>query len=481
MKDKGNDATLLRVAEAISDGSVVDWNALQAGRQDLRRTLNQLRSLEALATAHRAPAVPARGVRAAVASIGSTATAVAPNVKVGAQEAPSLSTWGPLKILALLGSGGFGDVYRAYDPSLQREVALKILRSEGGHGGLAPASFLAEARRLARVRHPNVLDVHGAEEHGGLAGFWTDLVEGKTLEQCLAEQGPSSAREACLIGIDLCGALAAVHASGLIHRDVKSTNVMREHGGRIVLMDFGSIAERVGEGMAGSHETPTGTPLFMAPELLRGEAATPAADIYSLGVLLYRLVSGHFPVEASSLTELLDKHRRGERVPLRDHRPDLPAGFVQVIERALSATPDQRYASAGAMEQALAGSLGLREAEDEIQEEHAVPLWRRRGAWIAVGGAAVVLAAVASFLKPTPPSTPIIAEAALYRLGARTEDRLQEESPVRPGDRLFLEIRAPEKLYVYVLSEDEKGEVFVLFPAEGGLKNPLAAEVRHRL
>ena len=131
---------------------------------------------------------------------------------------------------------------------------------------------------------------------------------------------------------------------------------MREKGGRIVLMDFGAMREGAALGALEGDEA--GTPLYMAPEQLRGGPVWPAADIYGLGTLLYRLVTARYPIEASGLVELCAKSERGEIVPLRDARPDLPADFVRVVERALSLAAERRFASAGAMERALALVLG---------------------------------------------------------------------------------------------------------------------------
>src|SRR5262249_23946478 len=125
-------------------------------------------------------------------------------------------TWGSLVCLERIGGGNFGDVYRAWDPALEREVGLKLLRA----GGLRSAAhgYLAEARRLARVRHTNVVVVHGVDERDGRVGLSTDLLRGRTLAAWLADHGPLSAHEATVIGIELCRALAAVHAAGLVHR-----------------------------------------------------------------------------------------------------------------------------------------------------------------------------------------------------------------------------------------------------------------------
>src|SRR5262249_48722819 len=149
-------------------------------------------------------------------------------------------------------------------------------------------------RTLARVRHRNVLSVLGAARHDGRVGMWTELVSGETLEESLARRGRFGDTEAARVGIELCRAQAAVHAAGLIHRDVKTRNVMRAEGGRIVLMDFGSVTRWSPLESADAEAFRVGTPLAMAPEQLSGAKLDPRADLYGLGVLLYRLVSGRY-------------------------------------------------------------------------------------------------------------------------------------------------------------------------------------------
>src|SRR5262249_1932708 len=133
--------------------------------------------------------------------------------------------WGPLEILAEIGRGGYGAVFQAWDPRLEREVALKLLRADDAARGMASA-IIAEGRLLARMRHANVVAVYGGEVFDGHAGIWMELIDGKTLEAIVREQGPFSASEAAIIGRDLCAALAAVHRRDLLHRDVKAENVM---------------------------------------------------------------------------------------------------------------------------------------------------------------------------------------------------------------------------------------------------------------
>jgi TolB-like protein/Tfp pilus assembly protein PilF len=214
---------------------------------------------------------------------------------------------------------------------------------------------LEEGRLLARVRHPNVIAVYGADVRDGRVGLWMEFVEGETLEGRLHREGPLSAREALLVGIELCGALAAVHQAGVVHRDVKAQNVMREAGGRLVLMDFGAGEESTPRG--GAFPSFAGTPLYLAPEMFFGEAATPQSDIYSVGVLLHHLVTGGYPMAAQSLEELRAAHRAGRRTLLRDARPDLPGAFVDAVERALTPSPNARFLTVGEMAGALEDAL----------------------------------------------------------------------------------------------------------------------------
>jgi serine/threonine-protein kinase len=218
--------------------------------------------------------------------------------------------------------------------------------------------MLHEARALARVEHPNVVVVHDAEERDGRAGLCMEFVRGRTLEAILHSDGPRGAGEAALIGQELCQALSAVHAAGLVHRDVKAQNVMREDGGRVVLMDFGAgLQLSDGQARAGSV---TGTPLYLAPEVLEHGETSVRSDIYSLGVLLYHLVSNEYPVRGQTPAELVEAHRKGRVRRLRDVAPRCPGWFVRAVERAIATDPRERYATAGEFEAALGGRTTVR-------------------------------------------------------------------------------------------------------------------------
>jgi serine/threonine protein kinase len=265
-----------------------------------------------------------------------------------------LGRWGPLELIEEVGRGGFGCVYRAWEASLAREVALKVIK-QPEPGQAAADAVLHEGRLLARVRHPNVVTVFHTEQIGDEIGLWMEFIRGRSLDDVVKRDGPMGAQEAAVLGVSLCQALAAVHKVNVVHRDVKATNVMREAGGRIVLMDFGAGLVFTEHGAADRRQV--GTPLYMAPEVLAGQIASPQSDIYSLGVLLYYVVTGSYPVDAKSWTDFLLAHARAERKLLTDVRPDLPVGFVRVVEHALAAEAKDRYPTAGALSHDLEVSL----------------------------------------------------------------------------------------------------------------------------
>jgi eukaryotic-like serine/threonine-protein kinase len=300
-------------------------------------------------------------------------------------DAPSASTtWGDFNLLERVGVGGFGEVYRAWDPNLQREVALKLLLPGVAGGEAEYQAMLREARALASVRHPNIVPVYGIDRHDGRVGFWTDFVRGKTLSVLVGEQGTFGAREAALIGLDVARALSAVHRAGLLHRDIKAENVMREEGGRILLMDFGLSA------LDQRESNIAGTPNYMAPELFEGGQTTAGTDLYALGVLLYFLVSGEYPVRLSGLTRRGALEEFPKRKPLMDLRPDLPESLLRTVSAALEMDPARRFSSAGQLASALAESLGTNEPTPISVAPDRAEGQRAREKWILAGLLAVV-------------------------------------------------------------------------------------------
>ena len=387
------------VINAVADKVDVDWAAAEA---DLRGTphaqrLHDLKMLAHLQQLHHSGGAPtveklqSVGGRGDVADphtvrFTSEATNGSPDVR---PDSVCGGRWGKLRLEDRVGEGASCVVYRARDPELDRDVALKLLRNTSDR-----APRLEEGRRLARVRHPNVVTVHGADTVVGATGIWMEFIDGDTLHDLVRERGRFGAYEAAVIGRDICRALAAVHGASLLHRDLTAKNVMRERGGRIVLMDFG-----IGISLQLTNEcrNAAGTPLYTAPEILRGERPTVQADIYSVGVLLWYLVTGSYPHYRTSLPELIDA--TSQPVALRNARADLPEEFVRVVERALAPRAADRYPDAGAIERAL--SQFLSPGRDAAASGH--PRNKRR--WLVALGLAGILGAAViwSYALKAPP------------------------------------------------------------------------------
>jgi serine/threonine protein kinase len=331
-----SDNVIDRAVEAVSDGVQVDWAAFEtnAPNEADRECLRWLRLLGQIEELHRTTSddVEADAMTVAIDDGASSTRAE-----------QALETWGQYELHEMIGEGSFGAVYRAWDPQLESELAIKILHQKATDARLT-ANLLAEGRALARIRHPNVVRVLGIESNGDRMGLCMDFVRGQTLDDVIRSQGRMSAVEAVLVGQDVCAALAAVHRAHFVHRDVKAKNVIREHGGRFVLMDFGA-----GRDARSSARDLIGTPVYMAPEVLEGSPASPGSDVYSVGVLLFNLVTGEYPVHGHSLDDLRIAHRQGDRRFLTEVRTDLPAPFVRTVERALSPNPSERYHTAAAL------------------------------------------------------------------------------------------------------------------------------------
>lgn len=513
-----DDQPMIEVAGCIADGTAVDWQRARDSMPDQAQR-EVLRYLELV-----------QGIVQGQRSLNPEVTLVVTAPKTGAAtQAPAgPRRWGRLELSRVVGAGSFGEVYRAWDGNLGREVALKLLHPDLQR--MQRDAVLREGQLLARVRHPNVVVVHGAEEHDGRVGMWMEFVEGRTLADLVREHGALGAREAALIGMDLCRALTAVHNAGLVHRDVKSHNVMRAAGGRIVLMDFGAGIEAVPA--AGEPLSLAGTPLYMAPETLRGDPASVRADVYSLGVLLFHLVTGRYPVQGANLDAVRTAHAAGERTLLREARADLPDAFVSAVERALAPLPAERFATAGQFEQALAATLGAQVSLAEAgvaalaptpaEADVAAPAptsasvprplvappalaasrrFPRRTLGLAVAAIGVVAlfailrVVVSSFdggrdareaqrdLAPPPAAAEAFAvRAAFYRRRGNDREPVVQGASVAPGDGLSLEFEATAPVHLYIVNEDESGEAHLLFPLPGfEPANPLQASHKYVL
>jgi serine/threonine-protein kinase len=327
------------LASAVLDGTSIDWAGAEASADEASRPLvEELRVLAALANVHRQL----------------TLQDEAESSTVPGNRADMPTHWGQLRLLERIGRGAYGDVYRAWDTRLDREVALKLVDANPPDEG-SSSSIIHEGRLLARVRHPNVVTIYGAEQIGAQIGLWMEFVRGRTLKQTVDDGGVLAGTEAVKIGLDVANALSAVHSAGVLHRDVKAQNVMLADDGRAVLMDFGT-----GRELADNCADVAGTPLYLAPEVLAGADPTIKSDIYSLGVLLYYVITGSYPVRGQSVGDLRLAHQRKERIRIQTAARSSTASpdLVRIIERAIDPRPEDRYASVDALAADLASLKG---------------------------------------------------------------------------------------------------------------------------
>ena len=262
---------------------------------------------------------------------------------------------GRYQVLAILGSGGMGTVFRGWDPRLQRPVALKTIHIGRPPGDGArvrePERILAEAVRAAQVSHPNVVAVHDAEESGEVAYVAMEYVDGVGLDRYLDERGALEWQEVAPLAREIVAGLAAAHARGLVHRDVKPGNVLLGHDGGIKLADFG-LATYVHLRMDAPGKV-FGTPGFLAPEVLRGEAYDARADLYALGVLLFRCLLGRYPFRGTDFRAVV-RSTMHDPTPTADDLVDrMPRALAEVVAGLLDKDPARRPGPAGVLYEAL--------------------------------------------------------------------------------------------------------------------------------
>jgi serine/threonine protein kinase len=258
---------------------------------------------------------------------------------------------GRYELGSLLGHGGMGTVRDATDRRLGRPVAVKILRADLAEQAIARRRFETEAHAAARLTHPNVVMVFDSGEDDGIPFLVMERLPGRTLADELAA-GPLSLERVGEVARGILAALAAAHAAGIIHRDIKPGNVLLTHDGNVKVSDFG-IAKTVDDVDQTQTAELVATPGYLAPERLAGEPASTRSDLYSVGVLLYEALSGRRPFEGDTPLAVMHAIERGQAEPLTSRRRALPAEVVAVVERAMSLDPGRRFASAVEMAAAL--------------------------------------------------------------------------------------------------------------------------------
>jgi len=259
------------------------------------------------------------------------------------------------EVRRLVGRGGFAEVFEAWEPRLERRVAIKALRADLGVSTDVVARFQREARAMAGLRHPNVMEVYTVGESDGVAYFVMPLVDGESLKLRLEREGALPIAEVSRILGDAAGALAVAHRAGTVHRDVKPDNILLEgQAGRVLITDFG-IAKALDTDTSSFTRAGVvvGTPTYMSPEQGTGDAVDHRSDIYSLGVVAFEMVVGRPPFEAKAVQAMIAKHLTEPPPSIRHHRSDCPPRLASVIEKCLAKDPGERWQSVTELVDAL--------------------------------------------------------------------------------------------------------------------------------
>jgi Tol biopolymer transport system component len=321
---------------------------------------------------------------------------------------------GPYEVLGVVGRGGMGEVYRAHDPRLGRQVALKLLPLEYAQDAARLKRFAEEARAIGALNHPNILDIHDVGVLDERPYVVTELLEGETLAQRLSRVGALSPREAVEWALQAARGLAAAHEKGIVHRDLKPANLFLTRDDRLKILDFGLAkrgAPEIGSPGASVDSTALtrpgallGTVTYMSPEQAKGLPLDPRSDIFSFGVVLYEMLAGRHPFRMSTDAETLSAILHDDPEPVVVGNPCVPGGLSRLVQRCLAKKPEERFRSAHDLAFALeavsspSGTLatagGARQARPAWSPPHGALVW------LALGGLVAASAFVGWLLGP---------------------------------------------------------------------------------
>jgi serine/threonine-protein kinase len=271
-------------------------------------------------------------------------------------------TIGKYRIIERLGRGGMGTVYKALDETLDREVAVKVLNPDLSESDVMKR-FRKEAMTLAKLHHPDIATIHEVYQSDAELLMVMELVRGETFDQLLQRCGPLPAERAAYLVAQVLGALDHAHRAGVVHRDLKPANVMVTERGGIKILDFGIAYVEGAEHMT-SDGFMVGTPAYMAPERVTGREVDARADLYSVGVLFYRLLTGQLPFKADTAVDMVQKLLSQEPTAAHVYRPDLPAWCEAILDRALAKAPTDRFQTAEAFRAALVAAINTTTNEE---------------------------------------------------------------------------------------------------------------------
>jgi hypothetical protein len=315
-----------------------------------------------------------------------------------AQKPDSLGRLGHFEVLECIGRGGMGVVLRAFDDKLHRVVAVKVMAPQLATNATARKRFAREARAAAAIRNENVVDIHAVEEGNGLPYLAMEYVAGMSLQERLDRSGPLELKEILRIGMQTAAGLAAAHAQGLIHRDVKPSNILLENGvERVRLTDFG-LARAADDASLSQSGVVAGTPQYMAPEQAAGEPVDQRADLFSLGSVLYTMCTGRAPFRANTTMAVLKRVCEDTPRPIRESNPEISDWLAAVVAKLHAKNAADRFQSAAEVADLLGQHLA------HLQQPSVAPMPRaperpaapragtgaRRRRW-AVAAAAVLL------------------------------------------------------------------------------------------
>jgi hypothetical protein len=404
-------------------------------------------------------------ISAATTALGAGADAIPYFAAIGASTVPPAeapSRIGQFVIRETLGRGGFGTVYRAYDPALERDVAIKVASESLSQALDSTAAFQHEARSTATLRHPNIVTVLASGETDDRRPYIVyEFVPGNTLAVRIEKRDYSLAQGVAWVA-DVADALDEAHRSRIIHRDVKPANILIDERGMPRLTDFG-MAKRDDRFFLNERGRILGTASYMSPEQAAGRSdwASPAADIYSLGIVLYEVLCGRRPFCSDRCDDLLEQVKRRPPDPPRTVNANIPSGMEEICLRALSKDPTARFRTAHDMAKSLRAAIRPRNTR----------------LWSAGIAASLLIVAIASWLLfGGGASLPAleITKLGVYRVpaGETREVRLPDEGPPEAGDALSVHGELTREAYVYWIAFQDHERPKLLWPSEEELEHP---------
>ena len=255
---------------------------------------------------------------------------------------------GRYELVKCIGHGGMADVYLALDLILDRQVAIKILKPDSNADKVALDRFAREAQASTQLSHPNIVDIYDVGDDDNIHYIVMEYVKGHTLKQLIKKRGPLPTRETIWIMKQLTSALMEAHKNGLIHRDIKSQNILIKDDGTVKLADFG-IAILNNAIQLTSKDSVLGSVHYLAPELVKGEKSSMKSDIYSLGIVMYELLRGDVPFKGDNPAQIALKHMKQEIPNVREYNPQIPQSVANIITKACAKDPKDRYDNAALM------------------------------------------------------------------------------------------------------------------------------------